>query len=124
MEKLKTFEKEKKKDRFQVISPLTNIIEKEKDVILEAEMVGLTRDDIELELNGSDLTIHGKQKANNVPEGYTPLYRERCPLEYRRSFTLGSEIKKEAISANYENGVLKLTLPKSEKTLPRKININ
>lgn len=122
MAEQKTMEKEQ--ERLQVISPITNIIEKEKEVVLETEMVGLTRDDIDLELNGNDLTIVGKQGGNGVPEGYTVLYSERCPFEYRRSFTLGSVIKKEAINAKYENGVLRLTLPKAEETFPKKININ
>lgn len=119
-----TLTREKKETHVKVITPLTNIIEKDKEVILETEMVGLTRDDIDLELNGNELTIIGKQRENGVPEGYTVLYSERCPLEYRRSFTLGSMIKKEAITAKYENGVLILGLPKTEDMLPKKIAIN
>ena len=115
---------EEEKEKTKVISPLTNIIEKEKEVILEAEMVGLTREDIDLELNGNDLTIVGKQRGTGVPEGYSTLYRERGPIEYRRSFTLGSVVKKESINAKYENGVLKLTLPKEEETQPKKLKIN
>ena len=119
-----TLELEVEKERTRAASPLTNIVEKEKEVILEAEMVGLTRDDIDLELNGNDLTIVGKQNGNGVPEGYRTLYRERYPFEYRRRFTLGSMIKKEAINAKYENGVLKLILPKVEETQPIRLNIN
>jgi len=115
---------EVEKENTKVISPLTNIIEKEKEVILEAEMVGLTREDIDLELNGNDLTIVGKQRGNGAPEGYSTLYKERGPIEYRRSFTLGSMVKKESINAKYENGVLKLTLPKVEETVPKKLKIN
>ncbi len=119
-----TLERENERTRARVMTPLTNIIEKEKEVVLEAEMVGLTRDDIDLELNGSELTIIGKQRENETPEGYRALYSERCPFEYRRSFTLGSIIKKEAINAKYENGVLTLSLPKTGEMLPRKIEIN
>ena len=119
-----TLEREKECAGVRAISPLTNIIEKEKEVVLEAEMAGLTQEDIDLELNDNELTITGKQRTNGVPEGYTVLYSERSPLEYRRSFTLGSMINKEAIKAKYENGVLGLTLPKTEETLPKKIEIN
>jgi len=115
---------EAKKEKTKIISPLTNIIEKEKEVILEAEMVGLTREDIDLELNGNDLTILGKQRGTGVPKDYSTLYRERGPIEYRRSFTLGSMVKKESINAKYEDGVLKLTLPKVEETVPKKLQIN
>ena len=119
-----TLERKKERARVMVISPLTNIIEKEKEVILEAEMASLTREDIDLELNDNELTITGKQRTNEIPEGFTILHRERSPLEYRRSFTLGSMIDKEKIKAKYENGVLGLTLPKTEETLPKKIGIN
>ena len=115
---------EVEKEKTKTILPLTNIIEKEKEVILEAEMVGLTRNDIDIELNGNDLTIVGKQRVNSIPEGYSTLYRERGPIEYRRSFTLGSMIKSDAINAKYENGVLKLTLPKMEEAQPKKLKIN
>jgi len=117
-------ERDKEKTRVRVISPLTNIIEKEKEVVLEAEMAGLTREDIDLELNENELTVVGKQRGNGIPEGYTGLYIERCPLEYRRSFSLGSMIKKDAINARYENGVLILTLPKADEVVPRKLKIN
>ncbi|MGR3319019.1 MAG: Hsp20/alpha crystallin family protein [Candidatus Anammoxibacter sp.] len=117
-------EREKACARIRTISPLTNIIEKEKEVVLEAEMAGLTQEDIDLELNGDELTITGKQRANGVPEGFTALYSERSPLEYKRRFTLGPMINKEAIKAKYENGVLGLILPKTAETLPRKLMIN
>ncbi|MGR3219329.1 MAG: Hsp20/alpha crystallin family protein [Candidatus Anammoxibacter sp.] len=119
-----TLERDKECARVRVISPLTNIIEKEKEVVLEAEMAGLTQEDIDLELNGDELIITGKQKPNTVPEGFTVIHREINTFEYRRSFTLGSMINKEAIKAKYENGVLGLTLPKTEETLPKKLTIN
>ena len=119
-----TLEREKECARVRTMLPLTNIIEKEREVILEAEMAGLTREDINLELNDNELTIIGKQRINGVPEGYTVLYSERRPFEYRRSFTLGLMIDQEKIKATYKNGVLGLILPKTEEILPKKIAIN
>lgn len=113
-----------KEERARFITPLTNIVEKENEVVLESEMAGLTREDIDIQLNGNELTIVGKPGTNVVPEGYTKLYGERSPLEYKRSFTLSSTINMDAINAKYENGVLNLTLPKEEELLPKKIQIN
>ncbi len=115
---------EKREERLRVVSPLTNIIEKENEVVIEAEMVGVDRNEIEIELNENELTIAGKQNRNGIPEGFTSLYRERRAFEYRRAFELSAMIDKENINAGHENGVLKLTLPKTKKAEPRKIAVN
>ncbi len=109
----------------RVIQPLVNIREEDKEVILEAEMVGLTKDDISLDLKGNELTLRGKSgRADNViPKGYTVVHRERCPLEYVRTFVLGEEIDKSKIDARYECGILKVKLAKSEAAQPKKIEI-
>jgi len=109
----------------QVIQPLVNIQEEEKTVVLEAEMVGLTKDDISLELKGDELTLRGKagRADDAVPKGYTVVHKERCPLEYIRTFLIGDDIDKTKIDAKYDNGILKVTLYKVEKAKPKKIEI-
>lgn len=106
-----------------VIAPVVSIQETEKDIIIEAEMTGLKKDDVCLDLKGDELTIKGSKKDCDVPDGYTPLLRERCPFEYSRTFILGDEVKREGITARYDNGVLKVNVPKAEKTQPKKIDI-
>lgn len=109
----------------RVIQPLVNIREEENQIILEAEMVGLTRDDISLELKGNELTLRGKTERGDgaVPEGYTVVHRERCPLEYRRTFVIGDDIDKGKIGAQYENGILRVELAKAKEAEPKKIAI-
>jgi HSP20 family protein len=109
----------------QVIQPLVNIREEEKEVILEAEMVGLTKEDISLELKGNELTLKGKTRRSDedIPKGYTVIHRERCPLEYMRTFIVGDDIDKSKVDAQYENGVLRVKLAKSEQAQPKKIEI-
>jgi HSP20 family protein len=107
----------------RVIQPRVNIHEKDNEVILEAEMVGLAKEDIGLELKGSELTIKGRRRECIPPKGYTALHRERCPLEYIRTFVLGEEVDKDKIDAKYENGLLRVALAKSSKALPKKIEI-
>ena len=109
----------------RVIEPLVNIQEADKEVVLEAELAGLTKEDIKLELKGSDLIIRGKTKEDNdaVPKGYTVVHRERYPREYTRTFVLGDEISKDGIDAQYENGILRVKLTKSEEAQPKKIEI-
>jgi HSP20 family protein len=109
----------------RVIQPLVNICEEDKEIILEAEMAGLTKDDISLDLKGNELTLRGKSgRADDVvPKGYTVVHKERCPLEYVRTFVVGDEIDKSKIDAQYENGILKVKLTKSEAAQPKKIEI-
>jgi len=121
------FMKKQRQDECQLrtIQPLIDIREKEKEVILEAEMAGLTKDDISLDLKGNELTLKGKgsQSEEAIPKGYNIVHRERCPLEYVRTFVLGEEIDSSKIDAQYENGILRVQLVKSEEVQPKKIEI-
>jgi len=107
------------------IEPLVNIRETEKEIILEAEMTGLAKEDIELELTGNELTIKGKSKqdSESIPKGYTIVHRERIPVEYQRTFLLSDDIDTNKIQAQYENGILRVTLAKSDKVFPKKIEV-
>jgi HSP20 family protein len=109
----------------RVIQPLVNIHEEGDEVFVEAEMVGLTKEDISLDLKGNELTLRGKARQNNeiVPKGYTVVHKERCPLEYVRSFIVGDDIDKSKIDAQYENGILRVKLVRSEDAQPKKIEI-
>jgi len=109
----------------RVVQPLVNIHETDKEVVLEAEMTGLTKEDIGLELKGNELTIKGKTRESDetIPKGYTVIHRERCPLEYIRTFTIGDEIDRSKIDAQYENGILRVKLSKSDEAQPKRIEI-
>ncbi|MBN1794306.1 MAG: Hsp20/alpha crystallin family protein [Candidatus Omnitrophica bacterium] len=118
-----TFVNQNREEIKKSVTPYVTIQETEKEVVLKAEMAGLQKEDIQVELIGDELTIKGSQKECEVPKGYTPIMRERCLLEYRRAFILGDEVDKGKINADYENGILTVTLTKSEKTQPKKIVI-
>lgn len=107
----------------RVVTPIVNIEESEKDVVIEAEMTGLNKEDVSIDIQGDELTIRGAKKDCEAPAGYMTVYRERCPFEYERTFVLGEEVKKNGITAKYDNGILRVTLPKSEKAQPRRIEI-
>jgi HSP20 family protein len=108
---------------FRTVSPRVNIMETEQEVILEAEMPGLTKEGIDVQISGEELVISGKPAQTSVPEEYTAMYAERGLNEYHRSFLLSSEIRKDKINAKYENGILRVTLYKEAKPTPRKIVI-
>jgi HSP20 family protein len=108
----------------RILAPVVNIQQTGKDVVIEAEMTGLKKEDISLDIQGDELTIKGVKKDCEAPKGYTAIYRERCPFEYSRTFILGEETKRDGITARYEEGILKVIIPKSEKAQPKKIEIS
>jgi HSP20 family protein len=104
--------------------PSVDIAEDQDKLVLSAELPGLKKDDVKINLEGKTLTIQGERKAqaDNRNERY---YRtERFYGKFNRSFTLNSEIDAEKIQADFKDGVLTINLPKSEAVKPRQITIN
>lgn len=100
-------------------APDVNIYENKEGYLLEAEMPGVNKDGLEITLEGHELTIIGRPTEDSSKG--EPLVRERTMAEYRRSFELDPAIDTARISARMNQGVLFLTLPKSEAVKPRKI---
>ena len=106
----------------QYVSPEVDIYEAKDGYVLEAEMPGVSREGLEITLEGSEITILGHRQ--NAVGGGTPLLRERSLVDYRRVFELDPAIDTAKITAKMNQGVLTLALPKSEKVQPRKIAVN
>jgi HSP20 family molecular chaperone IbpA len=106
-----------------VVVPAVDIFESNTEVVLEVEMAGVTKDTIQTSVNGDTLEITGKAAVPDLPKEYTPLYSERRSLRYQRAFVLGAELQADKIRANYDNGLLRLTIPKVEKPKPKIIAI-
>lgn len=102
--------------------PPVDIFESEKEIVLEIEMAGVSKDTIHTALDGDTLEIAGKTAVPDLPKEYTPLYSERQKVQYRRAFVLGA-VQRDKIRALYENGLLRLILPKVEEPKPRMIAI-
>lgn len=105
----------------QFVAPDVNIYETKDGYTLEAEMPGVNKDGLEISLEGHEITITGRRTAE-VVSGET-LFRERHGADYRRVFELDPAIDTSKISARMNQGVLLLTLPKSERVKPRKITV-
>ena len=102
--------------------PQVNIVETKDSFVLEAEMPGVSKDGLEVLLEGNELTIQGRRQTG-VP-GAEPVYRESSPRDFRREFVLDPSIDTARINATIEHGVLTVTLPKAEKAKPRKIEVS
>jgi len=106
----------------EYVSPDVNIFETKDGYVLEAEMPGVSKEGLEITLEGNEITIVG-HRNNEMPTG-TPLFRERRPVDFRRVFELDPAIDTAKIAAKMDQGLLTLTLPNSEKVKPRKISVD
>lgn len=106
----------------RVVSPRAAIYETEEKVVLELEVPGAVRESIDATVENDELTITARRPVP-ADEGAEVLHRERNSLTYKRSFVLSDRIDSSAIAAAYENGVLRLDLPKVAEAQPRKITI-
>lgn len=89
---------------------------------IEAEVPGLTKNDIHIEATSNSITIRGKREASR-PEGYSVHRQERGNLEFARTLTFESKIDLERLSAALHDGVLHLDVQKLPEAQPRQIAI-
>ena len=104
----------------------TDIRDNGESYLLEADLPGFKKEDISVDIEGDTLTIHAERSGETEEKDGKGAYvkRERCYGSFSRSFDM-TGIRTEDVAAAYENGVLKLTLPKKQETLPtaRKLEI-
>ena len=91
----------------------TDVKETPEEYILEAELPGLDKDEIDLTIEGGCLSI-ATEKREEVEERANYIHRERRVSRYKRTFPIKNVIEDE-IEAEYDNGILKVTVPKEEK---------
>ncbi|NQT24082.1 Hsp20/alpha crystallin family protein [candidate division KSB1 bacterium] len=104
-------------------TPLVDVVENEDAYEVVAEIPGMSKDDIHLSLEGNVLTLSGEKLT--VSKDGTVLHRnERSNGKFERSFKLPKEVKAAEIKAQYENGILTVTLPKAEVVKPKQISIH
>jgi HSP20 family protein len=104
--------------------PSVDITEDGDKLTLTAEIPGVKKEDVKISLNNGILTIEGEKKQTKEEKTDSTYRSERYYGKFTRSFNLTSEIDAEKIKADYDSGILKITLPKSEKVKPRQITIS
>jgi len=104
------------------VSPDVNIFETTNSYTLEAEMPGVTKDQLEITLEGNCLTLVGRR--TDEPLSGAVLYQESRPGDFRRVFELDPAIDTKRIRAQMQQGVLTLELPKAEAVKPRRITVD
>jgi len=101
-----------------------DITEAENDFVVRASMPGIKPEDVQTTVLGDTFTIRGESKSDEEQNGHNWLVRERRAGSFQRSVALGTPINADKASAQFENGVLTLTLPKSEQARPKQIKVS
>jgi len=104
-------------------SPSVDIYENKEQIVLEAELPGMKRDDFDLSVENNIITLRGQRQFEKQDESDNYHRVERSYGSFTRSFTLPNTVTAEGANAEYKNGVLRVTLPKREETKARRIEI-
>ena len=102
--------------------PPTDIFESDDVLTIVMEMPGVDREDVDVNVENGVLRVEGRLDFSKY-EGMQPVYTEYNIGHYRRSFSLSSKVDQDRISAQMQDGVLTLLLPKSEEAKPRRISV-
>jgi HSP20 family protein len=104
-------------------NPSVDIFENKDQIVLEAELPGMNREDFELTIENNVITLRGERRFEKKDENDNYHRVERSYGSFTRSFTLPQTVTAESAVAEYRNGVLRVTLPKREEIKARRIEI-
>jgi HSP20 family protein len=106
-------------------APATDVVENEREIRVITELPGMNADDLDIDLENNVLTIRGEKQEERTEEGEEGTYHlsERRYGQFSRSFILPRDVDSDQIEASFENGVLTVRIPKSEKTRRRRIQV-
>jgi HSP20 family protein len=109
-----------RKPEIAVVAPLVDIVENDQEILLYADMPGVDRKDITINIDNGRLSLSGVREVKPVG---AINWEEFGDIEYRRTFSVPQTIDVSAVNAELKDGVLLLHLPKSEAAKPRQIEI-
>jgi len=104
-------------------SPAVDVEEREDAYVVEAELPGLTKDDVKISVEGNILTIQGEKKQEKTNKDRDYYRSERSYGSFMRTFTLPASVRTDKVEAGYKNGVLTVTVPKAEEAKPKSIEV-
>ena len=105
-------------------SPAVDMYQTDQEVVVKASLPGVKADEVQISVNDDVLTIKGEVKHEEEKKDKSWHLREQRWGAFERSITLPGGVVSDRAKAEFENGILTITLPKSEKAKPRTINIH
>ncbi len=105
-------------------APPVDVYEDEHNVSLKLEVPGIDEKDIDVRIENNVLTVHGERKFEKEEKEENFRRVERQYGSFTRTFTLPTTVDAEKVSANYDKGILKITLPKKAEAKPKQIKVN
>jgi len=103
--------------------PSIDLAETDKEVIARAEMPGLEKDNIKINLTEDRLEISAETKQEEEKKDKNYVYREMCSGSYYRAFTLPSPVDADNAQASYKNGILEIKMPKKEVKEKKEVKV-
>jgi len=104
-------------------TPALDLYQNNDNVVAVVELPGMRKEDIDVSLNDGMLTIAGERQSS-TGEGENAERTERFSGKFRRSVTLPTRVDASKVSASYKDGILTVTLPKSEEAKPKKVEVS
>jgi HSP20 family protein len=105
-------------------APAVDIYETEHELVVKADLPDVDPKELDIRVENNLLTIRGERKFEKKVNEENYLRVERAYGSFSRSFSLANTVNSEAIKADYQNGVLALTIPKREEAKPKQIKVN
>ena len=104
--------------------PAVDVLESKESYLIRAELPGMKREDINVEVKDGTLLLSGERKSEKPAEGVEYRHVERSTAKFWRSFSLPETVKQDGIEATYKDGILEIRVPKAEEAKPRQIEIS
>ncbi len=104
-------------------APVVDVVETETEIVLHAELPGMRKEEIDIQLSGDTLTLRGERQLQSATRGENFHRIERQYGAFQRTFGIETPIDAANVSASYEHGVLTVRLPKQQEQKPRQIEI-
>jgi HSP20 family protein len=105
-------------------TPVVDIYDNDDAIVIKAELPGVDKKDIVVDVDGGRLTLRGERSSENEVKEDSYHRRERAYGKFERVFTLPAEVDPDMIEADYRDGILKINIPKPEEKKPKQITVH
>lgn len=110
-------------DEMEIRGPVVDVFEEKDDIVIKAELPGITKDNIEVNLTDHMLTIKGEKKKEEEIKEENYYRAERAYGSFVRTLELPKDVHSDKIKASFKNGILEVRLPKTEEAKTKEIKV-